>query len=158
MPNSGRAFGPNALSLLGNGQRKGFDMIRNRAIALAAAAGIGVLLAGGVMAQTDHSGHDMGTMDMSGMAMEPSSPAMKGYMNAMQTMNGSMASMAESGNADIDFVRGMIPHHQAAIDMAKVELEFGKDPEIRKLAEAIIAAQQTEIAQMQAWLEAHPAK
>jgi uncharacterized protein (DUF305 family) len=57
-----------------------------------------------------------------------------------------------TGNADIDFMIGMIPHHQGAIDMAKVLLKYGKDAETRKLAEQIIADQEKEIGLMQAWL------
>jgi uncharacterized protein (DUF305 family) len=57
-----------------------------------------------------------------------------------------------TGNADIDFMNGMIPHHQGAIDMAKVLLKYGKDAQTRKLAEQIIADQEKEIALMQAWL------
>jgi len=74
---------------------------------------------------------------------------------AMAKMHKDM-SITYTGNADIDFMKGMMPHHQGAIDMAKIVLKYGKDPEVKKLAEGIIAAQETEIAQMKAWLAAHP--
>jgi uncharacterized protein (DUF305 family) len=75
-------------------------------------------------------------------------------MAAMQTMHKDMM-VDYAGDADVDFVRGMIPHRQGAIDIAKVELAYGKGPEIRALAEAVIAAQEKEIAMMQARLKAH---
>jgi len=59
-------------------------------------------------------------------------PAVKGYMAAMQTMHKDMM-VDYTGDADVDFVRGMIPHHQGAIDMAKIVKAFGSDPEIRAL-------------------------
>jgi uncharacterized protein (DUF305 family) len=60
-----------------------------------------------------------------------------------------------TGNVDVDFVRGMIAHHQGAIDMAKVVKAFGSDGQIRELAGAIIEAQEAEIATMRAWLSEH---
>ena len=63
-----------------------------------------------------------------------------------------MDAVARSGNGDIDFVRLMQPHHQAAIDMAKTELIYGKDPQMRRLAQEIITDQQLEIELMQRWL------
>ncbi|UCI31396.1 DUF305 domain-containing protein [Mesorhizobium sp. B4-1-4] len=96
--------------------------------------------------------------DMAGMATDAASPSTEGYKAAMDKMHAGMMASQYTGNADVDFVRGMIPHHQGAIDMAKVELANGKDPEIRKLAEAVIAAQEAEIKQMQHWLAARPVK
>ncbi|WP_436968117.1 CopM family metallochaperone [Burkholderia gladioli] len=60
-----------------------------------------------------------------------------------------------TGDADKDFVAHMIPHHQGAIDMAEVELRYGKDPAMKKLAAEIVAAQRTEIRTMKQWQQAH---
>ena len=72
--------------------------------------------------------------------------------NAINTKMHNGMDITFTGNSDIDFVKGMIPHHEGAVDMAKVVLAFGKDAEIKALAEAIIKAQETEIALMKAWL------
>ncbi|QPC89280.1 DUF305 domain-containing protein [Mesorhizobium sp. INR15] len=106
-----------------------------------------------VPAQAEEAKHDM-----AGMAMDAVGPSTEGYKAAMDKMHADMMGFNYTGDADVDFVRGMIPHHQGAIDMAKVELANGKDPEIRKLAEGVIAAQEAEIKQMQDWLAAHPVK
>lgn len=95
---------------------------------------------------------------MPGMAMaspdanaSPSSMAFKAADDKM------MKEMARpiTGNADQDFVSGMLPHHGGAVDMAKVGIQYGKDPEMLRLARGIIAAQEKEIAQMQAWQRTH---
>lgn len=89
-------------------------------------------------------------------AAGPMSPATQAYRFATMKMHQNMSAPL-TGDADIDFVNGMIGHHQGAIDMAKVVLQYGKDEEIKKLAEGIIKAQEGEIEQMKAWLEKHPA-
>jgi len=72
---------------------------------------------------------------------------------SMDKMHMAMGAVARSGNSDVDFVRLMLPHHQAAIDMAKTQLLYGKDPQIRRLAQEIITDQQLEIELMQLWLK-----
>ncbi len=75
----------------------------------------------------------------------------------MRRMKRQMADAPLTGNADRDFVAMMTPHHVGAIDMARTELRYGTDPELRRLARSIVAAQEREVAQMQAWTAAHPA-
>ena len=92
------------------------------------------------------------------MPMKPgATPAEGSMMSAMDRMSKDMAAVPMTGDADRDFVGMMLPHHQGAVDMAKFELAHGKDPAMLKLARAIVAAQDKEIAEMKAWQAKHPA-
>ena len=77
----------------------------------------------------------------------------RAYVDAMDEMHGPMMEGVMAEDPDIAFVRGMIPHHQGAIDMAKIVQQYGDDPETKEWATRIIEAQEGEIAEMQAWLE-----
>ena len=90
----------------------------------------------------DHSMGQMATHDTGWAAL----------MKNMETMHAGMASLKPSGNEDADFANLMLPHHQAAVDMAKTELRYGNDPQMRKLAQEIITDQESEIQLMQLWL------
>jgi hypothetical protein len=74
---------------------------------------------------------------------------------AMAVMDRDMMAAPQNGSPDHDFVTMMIPHHQGAVDMAKVLLLYGKDPELRTLAQQIITDQQYEINLMRVWLSRH---
>lgn len=76
------------------------------------------------------------------------------YESAMGAMMAGMM-VSYTGDADVDFIRGMIPHHQGAVDNARIVLKYGTDPEVRKFAEAVIAAQEAEILWMNDWLAKH---
>jgi uncharacterized protein (DUF305 family) len=131
-------------------------MTRTLLVAAAAAA----LVATGVLAQGMHDMHGKMTgpgmgqghdgHDSAAQAKGDQSPSSLALAAVNAKMHGAM-DIPYTGNADRDFVAGMIPHHEGAVDMAKVVLAFGKDPEVRKLAEAIIKAQETEISWMKAW-------
>ncbi|HOT82151.1 conserved exported hypothetical protein [uncultured Defluviicoccus sp.] len=129
-------------------------------IALPAGLVVSGAVAGDATAQSGGGTMPMQHEHMSGTAGGPanshngprsSDPVISAYQAANEKMHRDMM-ITFTGDADRDFVAGMIPHHQGAIDMAEVVLKYGRDPEIRKLAQEIIAAQQKEIAWMKAWL------
>lgn len=95
--------------------------------------------------RSSHVGHGQHGATVSGV------PATREYMAAHESMMRNMA-MPYTGDADVDFRVQMIPHHQGAIDMARVAMRHAKDPWTRQLAESVIVEQQREIAEMQAWL------
>ncbi len=98
------------------------------------------------LAQDSHSGHSAHGSEM------PAGTAAEAYAAANAAMHEAMA-IEFSGDADVDFVRGMIAHHEGAIAMAKILKAHGKDPWLLTLADEIIIAQEKEVADMQAWLK-----
>jgi hypothetical protein len=86
-----------------------------------------------------------------GMPKGDRSEASKAYAAANAKMHAGM-NIVFTGDSDVDFVKGMIPHHEGAVDMARIVLKHGKDPEVKKVAEEIIKAQESEIAWMKGWL------
>lgn len=117
-------------------------MLKPITLALALVAAAAGVTAVAQEATTGHEGHAM---------LGDKGPASMAFMEANDRMHKGMA-IEFTGNADVDFIKGMIPHHQGAVEMAQIVLEHGTDPEVRKLAEGIIAAQEAEIKWMTEWL------
>jgi uncharacterized protein (DUF305 family) len=84
------------------------------------------------------------------------SPVDAALAQSMIAMHSAMHAVSLVGKADADFALMMIPHHQGAVEMAKVELQFGADPNLRRLAQEIIVTQQSEIDVMKLVLKKYP--
>jgi uncharacterized protein (DUF305 family) len=109
----------------------------------ALAATLALALAAPAFAQQGHGGH--------GPAARGEPASTRELREANARMHRDM-NIRYTGNADRDFAAAMIPHHQGAIEMARIQLRHGTDPEMRRLADSIIAAQEAEIAQLRAFL------
>jgi uncharacterized protein (DUF305 family) len=73
-------------------------------------------------------------------------------MKAMQPSDQQMKAMKETGNTDRDYAMMMRAHHQGGIAMSQLELQNGKDPAMRKMAQKIMNSQKKEMAQFDKWL------
>jgi uncharacterized protein (DUF305 family) len=125
----------------------------------------GLLLGATPAAQAQHQMAGMNHAGMAamhpGLAVAPSglvAAFQHGMDSVMVVMDEGMRRMDGASPTDIDasFAAMMVPHHQGAVDMARLQLLYGKDPALRRLAQSIIAEQQVEIQQMTAWLRKHP--
>lgn len=101
--------------------------------------------------QAEHSQHEMHDT-----AVDTDNEVHQAYLQGMTKMHDDMMAGMMANDPDVAFAKGMLPHHEGAVAMAEVQLKYGKDATMRKLAEDIIAAQQSEIEQMQQWIAEHP--
>lgn len=129
----------------------------NRFAAIAAVFAIASVALTSQAAFAQHAGHGSHSGHSAAKPAATDSAATKAYRAANEKMHKDM-DIAFSGDADVDFARGMIPHHQGAVDMARIVLEHGKDPELRKLAEEVVRTQESEMKFMREWLAKRGAK
>ena len=128
-----------------------------------AVAGLAALLAAGPSFAQPRPAAPPSPAAMPGMPMPSSQTGMpmsanhQEMMQSMEKMNRDMMGAPMTGDPDRDLVTMMMPHHQGAIDMARIYLRDGKDPAIRKMAQKIIVDQEREIREFKAWLAKHPA-
>lgn len=121
---------------------------------LLACVSIGVAAVPAARADDAQNMHGM-KMDSAATAQTVKGESTQPYKDADAKMMSAMEAPPYTGDADRDFVAHMIPHHQGAVEMAEVELKYGKDPAIRKLAAGVVKAQREEIAFMKRWQAKH---
>jgi uncharacterized protein (DUF305 family) len=123
------------------------SFVRKRMISLATTASVAATSF--ALAQDPPRTHHVhGTMPIQYVADRPDHPEEQPFLSENDAaMNKMMMDMAvkPTGDVDRDFVAMMVPHHQGAVDMAKAELKYGHNEQLRRLAQQIVAAQQHEI-------------
>ena len=149
------AFRPAVPHAIGRGQPEQLAVnLRFNFLVLAASS---LVLAGAATAQeaaspnaaSPNGAHAAGGTNLS------DNPADLAFIGAMRDMMVGMHKNMPTGDTDRDFVRMMVPHHQSAVEMAKAELQYGKDKDLKELAQSIITDQDREIALMKAWQDKH---
>lgn len=115
---------------------------------------IGIVMLSSILAASALAAQDVGheAYHHAAAVQAAETPHTVAYRAAMQTMHTDMAAAMTDSDPDMAFARGMIPHHQGAIEMAKIQLQYGKDPAMLRLAQNVIRGQEPEIRQMQQWL------
>jgi len=127
----------------------------NRTRRIAMLSPVAFAIAFGAYAQGRGGSDDHEGQKMSGAnATADAAPSTEAFLAANRKMHTAM-DVPYTGDADVDFVRAMIPHHEGAIEMARIARDYGDDPDVRELAEGIITSQQAEVDWMVQWLEKH---